>query len=50
RLAGFLLTRLALPLGCLTCRKRKVKCDEAKPICGRCQRLRRECTWSDELQ
>ncbi|KAK0113027.1 hypothetical protein ONS95_014737 [Cadophora gregata] len=36
--------------GCLTCRKRKVKCDEAKPICGRCQRLQRECTWSDELQ
>lgn len=22
--------------GCLTCKKRKVKCDEAKPICGRC--------------
>lgn len=36
--------------GCLTCRKRKVKCDEAKPICARCQRLQRECTWSDELQ
>ncbi|TVY68926.1 Transcriptional regulatory protein pro1 [Lachnellula suecica] len=36
--------------GCLTCRKRKVKCDEGKPICGRCQRLQRECTWSDELQ
>jgi hypothetical protein len=35
--------------GCLTCRKRKVKCDEAKPICGRCQRLQRECTWSDDL-
>lgn len=36
--------------GCLTCRKRKVKCDEAKPICGRCHRLQRECVWSDELQ
>ncbi|KAL2074472.1 hypothetical protein VTL71DRAFT_8250 [Oculimacula yallundae] len=36
--------------GCLTCRKRKVKCDEAKPNCGRCERLQRECTWSDELQ
>jgi hypothetical protein len=36
--------------GCLTCRKRKVKCDEAKPVCSRCQRLQRECTWSDELQ
>ncbi|RDL40562.1 Zn2 DNA-binding protein [Venustampulla echinocandica] len=36
--------------GCLTCRKRKVKCDEGKPNCGRCQRLQRECTWSEELQ
>lgn len=23
---------------------------ETKPICSRCQRLQRECTWSDELQ
>lgn len=37
-------------LGCLTCRKRKVKCDEMKPECGRCLRLQRECTWSDQLQ
>jgi hypothetical protein len=36
--------------GCLTCRKRKVKCDELKPSCGRCVRLQRVCTWSDELQ
>ncbi|TVY91676.1 Agroclavine dehydrogenase [Lachnellula willkommii] len=36
--------------GCLTCRKRKVKCDEAKPVCSRCQRLQRECTWSDDMQ
>ncbi|KAE8448159.1 hypothetical protein EG329_009763 [Mollisiaceae sp. DMI_Dod_QoI] len=36
--------------GCLTCRKRKVKCDELKPICGRCSRLQRECKWSDDLQ
>lgn len=27
-----------------------MKCDEAKPICKRCQRIRRACTWSDELQ
>ncbi|KAG8533072.1 uncharacterized protein KY384_001855 [Bacidia gigantensis] len=23
--------------GCLTCRRRRVKCDEAKPVCNRCQ-------------
>ncbi|KAM3078511.1 hypothetical protein ACMFMG_006385 [Clarireedia jacksonii] len=32
--------------GCLTCRARKVKCDEGKPDCGRCVRLQRECKWS----
>jgi hypothetical protein len=36
--------------GCLTCRKRTVKCDEVKPYCGRCLRMQRECTWSDQLQ
>ena len=37
-------------LGCLTCRKRKVKCDETKPVCGRCHRLQRPWTWIHELQ
>ena len=23
--------------GCTTCRKRRIKCDETKPVCGRCQ-------------
>jgi hypothetical protein len=41
---------LTHPTGCLTCRKRKVKCDEAKPVCSRCTRLQRQCVWSDELQ
>ncbi|KAH7402973.1 fungal-specific transcription factor domain-containing protein [Cadophora sp. MPI-SDFR-AT-0126] len=36
--------------GCLTCRKHKVKCDEGKPICGKCQKLQRACTWGDEVQ
>ncbi|KAF5721547.1 transcriptional regulatory moc3 [Fusarium globosum] len=31
--------------GCLTCRARKVKCDEAKPVCDNCTRLRRQCTY-----
>ncbi|ATY59740.1 Fungal transcriptional regulatory [Cordyceps militaris] len=29
--------------GCLGCRDRRVKCDNLKPICGRCQRLGGEC-------
>lgn len=31
--------------GCLTCRVKKIKCDEAKPICTRCTHGHRECTW-----
>ncbi|KAL5342905.1 hypothetical protein BJX70DRAFT_385780 [Aspergillus crustosus] len=29
--------------GCSTCRHRKVKCDEARPVCGPCTRTSREC-------
>ncbi|CAG9955585.1 unnamed protein product, partial [Clonostachys rosea f. rosea IK726] len=29
--------------GCLTCRKRKVKCDMQRPACRRCLLLKREC-------
>ena len=39
-----------LLLGCLTCRKRKVKCDEQKPHCARCVRLQRVCIWSEEVR
>ncbi|WWC73170.1 uncharacterized protein I206_107136 [Kwoniella pini CBS 10737] len=31
--------------GCLTCRKAKHKCDEQKPVCGRCQRTVRICKY-----
>lgn len=31
--------------GCLTCRSRKVKCDEAKPSCSNCTRLKRNCIY-----
>ena len=31
---------------CLTCRKRKVKCDRGKPACGRCLRLRISCHYA----
>ncbi|KAJ4264518.1 hypothetical protein NW762_005720 [Fusarium torreyae] len=29
--------------GCITCKKRHVKCDEAKPHCGNCARNKRQC-------
>jgi hypothetical protein len=31
--------------GCLTCKQRKKKCDEAKPSCGDCRRLCLQCSW-----
>jgi hypothetical protein len=35
---------------CLTCRRRKVKCDHAHPICGACTRGSHVCTWTDSFQ
>ncbi|KAB8225384.1 hypothetical protein BDV33DRAFT_187581 [Aspergillus novoparasiticus] len=31
--------------GCLTCRARKVRCDETKPTCANCTRLRLQCIY-----
>lgn len=31
--------------GCFTCRRRKKKCDEAKPLCSGCRRNRLDCRW-----
>lgn len=31
--------------GCLTCRARKVRCDETKPTCANCDRLRLKCVY-----
>lgn len=31
--------------GCRTCRERKVKCDERRPFCQRCERSARACEW-----
>ncbi|KIW70762.1 hypothetical protein PV04_03003 [Phialophora macrospora] len=33
--------------GCLTCRKRRVKCDIVQPVCGRCTKASRDCVWED---
>lgn len=32
-------------VGCSTCRRRKVKCGEEKPVCARCSSLRLNCEW-----
>ncbi|KAJ6789422.1 hypothetical protein PWT90_10480 [Aphanocladium album] len=36
-------------LGCWTCRLKKVKCDEARPQCQRCCRLRRFCDYGSQI-
>lgn len=35
--------------GCLTCRARKVRCDEAKPGCANCERLRLRCVYKPPI-
>jgi len=35
--------------GCLTCRARKVRCDEAKPGCANCERLRLRCVYKSPI-
>ncbi|CAK7212832.1 hypothetical protein SBRCBS47491_001598 [Sporothrix bragantina] len=32
-------------LGCVTCKQRRVRCDEAHPVCGHCRRLQFECRY-----
>lgn len=34
--------------GCITCKKRRVKCDEAKPKCANCVRMKLECGYLEE--
>ncbi|KKY16479.1 putative c6 zinc finger domain containing protein [Diplodia seriata] len=35
--------------GCQTCRVRKLKCDERKPVCGPCTKASRECVYNSGL-
>lgn len=46
-------TRARLPprsrTGCWTCRTRKVKCDEKRPVCGQCSRLGHVCDYNPRL-
>lgn len=34
--------------GCIECKRRKTKCNEAKPECGSCQRLQMPCVYPDK--
>ncbi|KAI5468064.1 hypothetical protein BGZ63DRAFT_42574 [Mariannaea sp. PMI_226] len=36
--------------GCLTCKRRKVKCDEQRPRCSHCERLNMECKWRSQAR
>ncbi|KAL2831445.1 hypothetical protein BDW59DRAFT_169709 [Aspergillus cavernicola] len=36
--------------GCLTCKQRRIKCDEAKPDCGNCSRTGRHCEYPVTLR
>lgn len=38
-------TRVKTKTGCSTCRSRRKKCDESKPVCGACVRLKLHCDW-----
>ncbi|KAI1326500.1 hypothetical protein F5Y16DRAFT_410876 [Xylariaceae sp. FL0255] len=35
--------------GCLTCRKRRIKCDELHPVCKNCQKSKRDCLGYDPV-
>jgi hypothetical protein len=41
--------RLKTKSGCLTCRRRRKKCDESKPTCIGCKRNGLNCTWPMEV-
>ncbi|CAE6436560.1 unnamed protein product [Rhizoctonia solani] len=36
--------------GCLTCRKKRKKCDEQRPICSRCEKTYSHCVWPQHPQ
>ncbi|KAF2217816.1 hypothetical protein CERZMDRAFT_63943 [Cercospora zeae-maydis SCOH1-5] len=37
------LSRKRTKTGCLTCRKRRIKCDEGRPVCKNCVKSKRHC-------
>ncbi|KAJ9616590.1 hypothetical protein H2200_000309 [Cladophialophora chaetospira] len=43
------ITRNRTSYSCLTCRRRKVKCDKLRPICGGCQKAKEQCIYSEDM-
>ena len=42
------ITRNRASYSCMTCRRRKVKCDKIHPVCGGCQKANEQCSYSDD--
>lgn len=42
------ITRNRTSYSCLTCRRRKVKCDKVRPICGGCQKANEDCSYGED--
>ncbi|PLB49926.1 hypothetical protein P170DRAFT_508218 [Aspergillus steynii IBT 23096] len=40
--------RLRVTTGCITCRSRRVKCDERRPVCRNCAKKGRPCNYRDK--
>ncbi|CAE6470289.1 unnamed protein product [Rhizoctonia solani] len=36
--------------GCLTCRRKRKKCDEQRPFCSRCTRTNSRCIWPEQSE
>ncbi|KIW70188.1 hypothetical protein PV04_02480 [Phialophora macrospora] len=43
------ITRNRTSYSCLTCRRRKVKCDKTRPVCGGCRKANEQCLYHDDL-
>ncbi|EXJ83554.1 hypothetical protein A1O1_07177 [Capronia coronata CBS 617.96] len=40
------ITRNRTSYSCVTCRRRKVKCDKVHPVCGGCRKINEQCSYS----
>lgn len=43
-------SRLRSTTGCSPCKRRRKKCDEHRPICHACTRIKIQCVWNDNSQ